>query len=588
MPLRFRSIVSFLRVWCLLAGVLLAAAPAARAQMPNWQLVRRIGLNDSRTYSDISLRATVADAQGNLYLVGGFQGTVDFDATTLTSSGLQDVFLAKWNLSTQRFVWAQQLGGAADEYATTLAVSGNALYIGGRFTGVGKIGTTTMTATYSDGFVAKLTETGNVATLNWVQQLGGDGFDSISKIAVNGSNVYVAGQFDGLATTLGSLRLTNLGANVTYDGFLWKLTDTGTAGSPTWGQNIGAINNDLVTDLVVVGANVYVSGSTYGYLHLGPTLIATSTVTAGGLMPATNMFVGRLTDAGSTGNFVWGKVAGGAQSDAARGLAVSGSNIYVVGSFYESVATFGTLTLTSSGTRDAFITKLTETGADATFTWAQRVGGNLEDEASAVVVNGADVYVTGTFQSSSVVLGSNTFTNAFYGGAFRYNIFAAKLTDAGATSTYAWALAALPAAYITPATVAFSNGIFYIGGTGTSGSVFGSQQLISPGGGTCQFFAAIADRALLATTSAKLDPNLRVFPNPATGSTTVQLPAIAGVDHVALVLSDALGRTVSTTKLALPAVGLSYQLPLAGLARGVYALQLTAGDNRVVRRLVVE
>jgi hypothetical protein len=283
-----------------------------------------------------------------------------------------------------------------------------------------------------------------------------------------------------------------------------------------------------------------------------------------------------------------GKVAGSALNDAAKGLAVNGSNIYVVGSFYANVATFGTLTLTSSGTSDAFIAKLTETGADATFTWVQRVGGNLEDEASAVVVNGADVYVTGLFQSSSVVLGSTTFTNPFYGGAFRYNIFAAKLTDAGATSTYAWALSAIPASYITPATVAFSNGVFYIGGTGTSGSVFGSQQLISPGGGTCQFFAAIADRALLATTSAKLSSDPRVFPNPAMGSTTVQMPSITGVDHVALVLCDALGRTVFTTKLALPAAGLSYQLPLTGLASGVYALQLTAGGNSVVRRLVIE
>jgi hypothetical protein len=130
MTTRFHFIISLLRVWCLLAGVLLTAAPAARAQTPNWQLVRRIGLNDSRTFSDVSLKATVADAQGNLYLVGGFKGTVDFDATALTSSGLQDVFLAKWNISTQRFVWAQQLGGTADEYATTLAINGSSLYLG--------------------------------------------------------------------------------------------------------------------------------------------------------------------------------------------------------------------------------------------------------------------------------------------------------------------------------------------------------------------------------------------------------------------------------------------------------------------------
>ena len=57
---------------------------------------------------------------------------------------------------------------------------------------------------------------------------------------------------------------------------------------------------------------------------------------------------------------------------------------------------------------------------------------------------------------------------------------------------------------------------------------------------------------------------------------------------VPLTITDALGRAVLTRMVATPATGLAYELNLAGLAPGVYVLQLHAGATQAVRRLVIE
>ena len=58
-------------------------------------------------------------------------------------------------------------------------------------------------------FVAKLTDTGTDASFTWVQQLGGPSTDAVTGLAVNGTNVYVAGRYDGGGpATFGSLSLS--------------------------------------------------------------------------------------------------------------------------------------------------------------------------------------------------------------------------------------------------------------------------------------------------------------------------------------------------------------------------------------------
>ena len=71
-------------------------------------------------------------------------------------------------------------------------------------------------------------------------------------------------------------------------------------------------------------------------------------------------------------------------------------------------AGFGTTSLASTGSFDIFAAKLADSGSSASFSWAQRAGGNSGDFCYAVAVNGPNVYVAGFSNSSTATLGSIT------------------------------------------------------------------------------------------------------------------------------------------------------------------------------------
>lgn len=115
---------------------LLLAEPAAHAQAPAWQAAIACAQGESQLLFEVS--ALAADAGGNVYLAGSFAGTVSFGDIPLTSAGPDghsDIFVAKWNSASARFVWVQQAGVPNDDAATALTVSGTNVYVAGDFQG---------------------------------------------------------------------------------------------------------------------------------------------------------------------------------------------------------------------------------------------------------------------------------------------------------------------------------------------------------------------------------------------------------------------------------------------------------------------
>jgi len=76
------------------------------------------------------------DAQGNVYIVGAFKDTVDFDLGAsihnLASNGERDIFVHKLNANGS-FGWAQSIGSLADEIPGPIALNNNQLLIAGTF-----------------------------------------------------------------------------------------------------------------------------------------------------------------------------------------------------------------------------------------------------------------------------------------------------------------------------------------------------------------------------------------------------------------------------------------------------------------------
>ena len=81
----------------LLGALLLLAVPVAHAQAPAWQSA----MATSYATGGRTVYSTLPDADGNVYLVGAFGGTISLGSTTLTSAG--------------SFDWARRVGGSGDD-----------------------------------------------------------------------------------------------------------------------------------------------------------------------------------------------------------------------------------------------------------------------------------------------------------------------------------------------------------------------------------------------------------------------------------------------------------------------------------------
>ncbi|TGE25144.1 gliding motility-associated C-terminal domain-containing protein [Hymenobacter aquaticus] len=200
-------------------------------------------------------------------------------------------------------------------------------------------------------------------------------------------------------------------------------------------------------------------------------------------------FVAKLTDAGSSGTFVWAQQFGGWASDRATSLAVSGTSVYVGGYYQSPTATFGSLTLTNPSAGflgDGYVAKVEDAGTTSRVVWAQRIGGRGNETVEALAVQGNGLYLTGAFGQEATAFGSTVLL-----GAGATDVFVAKLTDAGPSSTFTWAQAAGSTADESGTALAVQGANVYVGGFFTGQLIrFGPLSLTNRGSSGFDGFVA--------------------------------------------------------------------------------------------------
>ncbi|MDQ2793465.1 MAG: T9SS type A sorting domain-containing protein [Bacteroidota bacterium] len=90
-----------------------------------------------------------------------------------------------------------------------------------------------------------------------------------------------------------------------------------------------------------------------------------------------------------------------------------------------------------------------------------------------------------------------------------------------------------------------------------------------------------------AVRNAELAAAITLSPNPASQRFTLSVPA-GSLRSTVATLANALGQTVQTRQLNLPAAGGTADFDVSRLAAGVYTLTLQSGTDLVVKRVVVE
>ncbi|GAB2864162.1 T9SS type A sorting domain-containing protein [Hymenobacter ruber] len=572
----------------LLLFVVLLACSGARAQSPTWQSA--IAVTESASGSNSSrVAATATDVSGNVYLAGTFSGTVYFGAFMLTTARGESVFVAKWSPTTGNFVWAEPAPAYANS-VNGIAVSGSSVYVCGTFYGPATFGNTTLISSTPntsevDIFLAKLTDAGSSASFTWAKQVGGLDSDYASGLAASGSSVYLTGYFQSPTVAFGATTLTKASPqNFSADGFLTKLTDTGSTSSFAWTQHLSGTASDNCRAVAVSGPNVYLTGS-----FNSPTL-SLGNLSLPKVGSSYSVYVAKLTDTGATPDFAWARNLGEGTGEYVSALAVSASGIYVAGGFDAATLRIGGATLANAGpaaTLDVYLTKLTDAGSTGTVAWAQRLGGAENDYATALAVSGAQLYLTGYFNSADADFGPLSLNN--YGGGNGYpDIFATRVTDLGGSARFDWAQQAGGRLTDQAYAVTLSGTTLYIAGAVYTPASFGTIPFVYPATSYVPFLAALDDAAVLATAAAAPLAGLSLAPNPAHTATTVHIPPVLGATEAILTLSDGLGRQVRTQRLLISATGARAELPLTGLVPGLYHLQIRAGTQRTSRPLTVD
>ncbi len=257
------------------------------------------GVNDDRAYS-IS-----ADANGNIYTTGHFEGTVDFDpgpeTVNLTSVGNKDIFIMKLTPA-GHFLWAKAIGGTNNDRGFSMAIDdvGNA-FITGTFMGTADfdpgIGTTNLTSVGNDDvYVLKMDTDGNFL---WAKSFGGTANDLPRAISTDTfGNVYVTGNFRSNVDFDPGVETTNLTSLGTDDIFIQKLD---TDGNFIWAKSFGGPQNDQVRSIAIDAAgNVYTTGEFSGTVDFDPG-VGTANLTVSGTH---DVFAQKLD---TNGNFIWAK-----------------------------------------------------------------------------------------------------------------------------------------------------------------------------------------------------------------------------------------------------------------------------------------
>ena len=242
----------------------------------------------------------------------------------------------------------------------------------------------------------------------WAKQAGGTYWDEGCDIAIDSSgNSYVTGYFYGTAS-FGSTTLTSSGD---IDIFVAKLDSSG---NWLWVKQAGGTSDDYGLGIATDSSgNSYVTGYFRGTASFGNT-----TLTSSG---QDDIFVAKLD---SNGNWLWAKKAGGTNNDEGRSIAIDSSgNSYVTGYFYSVTASFGSITLTSSGSYDIFVAKLDSSG---NWLWVKQAGGNYWDMGYSIAIDSSgNSYVTGYFE------GTASFGTTELTSSGDYDIFVAKLDSIG-------------------------------------------------------------------------------------------------------------------------------------------------------------
>ena len=212
--------------------------------------------------------AVTTDSAGSVYLAGNFgNDTMSFGATTLVNTGVQSVFLTKFDTS-GAVHWAKcSEGGSGAGFclptSLTTDKAGNVLMAGSYSYNTMAFDTATLISANGasdDAFLVKYDSTG---ALVWARSAGGANADRANGVATDDSGyVLITGYFGSTSIAFDTSVLTNTQTDGSTDIFVTKYDAWGNV---AWTKSTGATGFDAANGITEEGHGIfYVAGSFAG------------------------------------------------------------------------------------------------------------------------------------------------------------------------------------------------------------------------------------------------------------------------------------------------------------------------------------
>ena len=358
------------------------------SQEPTFEWAKKMG-GDLGLFWD----KTAVDLEGNLFTIGIFSDTIDFDPSenvfNLSAIGEFDIFITKLNTD-GNFIWTKQFGG--DDLVTypqiDIDTEGNIYFSGGLFGIVDfdpSAETYNLSSAIGAAFVCKLSNDGN---LIWVTKVFESQIYFVNSINVdNDGNVYTTGCFaDTTDFDPGDGVYNMFPSGGMVDIYISKLNSDGLF---VWAKKMGGNSNEEGMSIYVDPLfNVYSTGYFSGTSDFDPSEnIYEFTEVYNG------MYISKLDGEGS---FVWAKVING--TDQIASIKTDGyGSVYIQGNFSDTTdfdPSENTYSLIPIGT-ETFLLKLDVNG---NFLWVKKVARNLYSLGGPIHIDVFDaVYLTGGY-----------------------------------------------------------------------------------------------------------------------------------------------------------------------------------------------
>lgn len=474
------------------------------------------------------------DKDNNVYTVGLFIGTVDFDpgigVFNLTAVGEKDAFICKLDAD-GNFIWAKQYGDSAfigEKSSLEIDNLGN-LYITNSFLGTADFdpGVESFHMTSQgmdrDVFIQKLDANGNFI---WAKQIGGPFVPGspapthCNAIAVDANgNIFLTGYFDGTIDfdphPVSVFNMTSqfnasdiFVCKLDTDGnFIWAKQFTGT-------QSRGGVGYAIAVD---ESGNVYSTGTIGGTIDFDPGP-GTSYVTTSAF-PLSEIYISKLD---ASGNFVWAKTMGPGEGSA---IVIDQNN-----------------TIYSSGWAPlGYIAVINKHDLAGNLLWTKQLGGL--NGKSITLDNNGNVYT----------IGSCFGTNDFDPGPGVFNLtggnsdsFISQLDSLG---NFVWAglLTGTNQVWANSLAIDRDNNLYitgYFNETADFDPSSSIYNLTSPAIGYDIFINKLSTNDILGLEQNGFKGGIKIFPNPTEGNLIVEFDSEH--DDLDIVLRNILGQVIST------------------------------------------